>query len=184
MFRKVLFRCENIGREDDFTHFWHFLTWIRSFLKPIEFLGPNKVNLVEKRLKSCEKMSKICKIILTADVFTTKQNLGKHSTVRNDENSLYWCYQWSNCLCLKLENFCFAGAYQCGKYAYPPADRFSVGTYCRNYDAQWNYRCWGNSKLLFLHLHWQKPVEFSCTNSLPIRREGAPACLDFSFEAT
>ena len=35
----------------------------------------------EKRLNSCEKMSKICKIILSADVFTSKQNLGKHSTV-------------------------------------------------------------------------------------------------------
>ena len=40
-------------------------------------LGLNKVNWVEKRLKSCEKMSKIGKIIVSADVFTTKQNLEK-----------------------------------------------------------------------------------------------------------
>ena len=28
MFPKVLFRCENVGRQDDFANFWHFLTWI------------------------------------------------------------------------------------------------------------------------------------------------------------
>ena len=29
------------------------------------------------------KMSKVCEITLSADVFTTKQNLGKHSTVHS-----------------------------------------------------------------------------------------------------
>ena len=53
MFSKVLFRCENIGRLNDSANFWHFLTWIQSFFKPI------------------------CKIILSADIFTTKQNLGE-----------------------------------------------------------------------------------------------------------
>ena len=43
------------------------------FSNQLSFLGLNKVNWVEKRLKSCENMSKICEI-------TTKQNLGKHST--------------------------------------------------------------------------------------------------------
>ena len=47
----------------------------------MEFLGLNKVNWVEKRLHSCEKMSKNWEIILSADVFPAKQNLGKHSTV-------------------------------------------------------------------------------------------------------
>ena len=51
------------------------------FFKPIEFLGLNKVNGIEKRQKSCKKMSKICQITLSADVFTTGQNLAKHSTV-------------------------------------------------------------------------------------------------------
>ena len=35
------------------------------FFKPIEFLGLYKVNWVEKRLKSCEKMSKVCEITLS-----------------------------------------------------------------------------------------------------------------------
>ena len=83
LLREVLFRWENIGRQDDLANFWHFLTWIQSFFNAIEFLGLNKVNWVEKRLKSCEKKSKICQIILSGDVFTTKQNLGKHSTVHN-----------------------------------------------------------------------------------------------------
>ena len=51
------------------------------FSNPIEFLGLSKVNWVEKRLKSDLKMSKICEIILSTDIFTTKQNLRKHSTV-------------------------------------------------------------------------------------------------------
>ena len=83
MFPKVLYRCENIGRQDESGNFWHFLKWIQSFFKPIEFLGLNKVNWVEKRLNSYEKMSKISKIILSADVFTTKQNLDKHSNVQS-----------------------------------------------------------------------------------------------------
>ena len=40
----------------------------------------------------------------------------------------------------------FIGSYQCGIYAYPPVDRIRVGSYCREYDMQWNHRCWGNSK--------------------------------------
>ena len=52
------------------------------FVKTIEFLGLNKVNWVEKRLKSCEKMSKICEMTMSADVVTTIQNLKKHSTVQ------------------------------------------------------------------------------------------------------
>ena len=36
--------------------FLHFLTWIQSFFKPIEFWGLKKVNWVEKRLTSGEKM--------------------------------------------------------------------------------------------------------------------------------
>ena len=82
MFLEVLFRSENVGRQRDFANFWHFLTWIQSFFKPIEFLGLNNVNWFEKRLKSCEKMSKICQITLSADVFTAKQNLRKHSIVQ------------------------------------------------------------------------------------------------------
>ena len=78
MFRKVLFPSENVDRQRDFTHFYQ---WIESFFNPIEFLGLNKVNWVEKSPNSCKKMSKICKITLSADVFTTKQNLGKPSTV-------------------------------------------------------------------------------------------------------
>ena len=81
MFSKVVFCCENVGRQRDCANFWHFLTWNQPFFKLIEFLGLNKVNWVEKGLISCEKMSKICKITLSADVFTTKQNLGKHFTV-------------------------------------------------------------------------------------------------------
>ena len=41
---------------------------MQSFFEPIEFLGLNKVNWVEKRLQSYEKMSKICQITLSADV--------------------------------------------------------------------------------------------------------------------
>ena len=44
----------------------------------------------KKRQNSYEKMSKICKIILSADVFTTKQNLGKHSTVYKE--ALLWAF--------------------------------------------------------------------------------------------
>ena len=60
-----------------------FLHEFSLFFKPIEFFGLNKVNWVEKRLKSCEKMSKICKNTLSADVFRTKLDLRKHSTVLN-----------------------------------------------------------------------------------------------------
>ena len=94
MFPEVLFRCENIDRQRDFAYFWHFLTWIQSFLKPIEFLGLRKVNWVEKRLQSCEKMSKICEIILSADVFTRKQNHEKHSTVHGVESSFWQRNIW------------------------------------------------------------------------------------------
>ena len=78
----VFTMTQNLGRQRDFANFWHFHQWVESFFNPIEFLGLNKVNWVEKRLKSCEKTSKFCKIILLADVFTTKQNLKKHSTVQ------------------------------------------------------------------------------------------------------
>ena len=81
VFFRFCFVVKNVGRQRDFANFWHFLTWIQFFLKPIELLDLNKVNWVEERLNSCEKMSKICKITLSAFVFTTKQNLGKHSTV-------------------------------------------------------------------------------------------------------
>ena len=94
MFCKVLFHCENVGRQDDLANFWHFFTWIQAFFNPIEFLGLKKVNWVEKRLKSCEKMSKLSKIILSADVFLTKQNHGKHSTVPY----LYLNSKCTNCL--------------------------------------------------------------------------------------
>ena len=90
MFRKVLFNCENIGRLDDFANFWLFLTWIQSFFKINEFLGLNKVNWVEKRLNSCEKMSKNCEIILSADIFTSKQNLGRQNYFANFWHFLTW----------------------------------------------------------------------------------------------
>ena len=80
---------QNLGRQDDFANFWHFLTWIQSFFKPIAFLGLNKVHSVEKRLNSCEKMSS--KIISSADVFTINQNLGKHSTVLSTGLNLLRC---------------------------------------------------------------------------------------------
>ena len=54
------------------------------------FRPKKKVNWVEKRLKSCEKMSKICGIILSVDVFPRNQNLAKHSIVP------CYCY----CLCI------------------------------------------------------------------------------------
>ena len=38
--------------------------------------------------------------------------------------------------------------YQCGNYAYPPKDKYEVGQYCREYDSQWNSKCWGNSKYI------------------------------------
>ena len=42
-------------------------------------------------------MLKICKIILSADVFTSKQNLGKHSTVLLGEvGSLKLSYEMLN----------------------------------------------------------------------------------------
>ena len=49
MFSKVLFRCENVGRQRDLGNFWHFLTWFQSFFNPIEFLGLKKVNWVWKK---------------------------------------------------------------------------------------------------------------------------------------
>jgi len=39
---------------------------------------------------------------------------------------------------------CTARSYQCGNYAYPPHEHIKVGSYCREYDMQWNHRCWGN----------------------------------------
>ena len=77
MLRKVLYHCENLGRQRDFAIFWHFHSWIESFFNSIEFLCIDKVNCVEARLNSVVKMSKIYKIMLSADVFATKQNLGK-----------------------------------------------------------------------------------------------------------
>ena len=47
-----------------------------SFYALIKSIGMQKI------LNSLVKMLKICKITLSADVFTTKENLGKHSTVR------------------------------------------------------------------------------------------------------
>ena len=69
MFYKVLFRCENVGRQRDYANIWHFHQWIEPIFNSIEFLCLNKVNWVEKRLNSLVKMSKICKITLSADVF-------------------------------------------------------------------------------------------------------------------
>ena len=34
----VLFRYENVGRQDDLANFWHFLTRIESFFNPIDFI--------------------------------------------------------------------------------------------------------------------------------------------------
>ena len=76
-FPRFCFVVKNVGRQDDLANFWHFITWFQLFIKPIEFLGLNKVNWVVKSLKSCEKMSKNCEITLSADVFTTIENLGK-----------------------------------------------------------------------------------------------------------
>ena len=52
------------------------------FSAQLTLFRPKKLNWFEKRLNSCEKKSKNCKIILSADVFTTKQNLAKYSTVQ------------------------------------------------------------------------------------------------------
>ena len=64
MFCKVLFRFENDGRQRNFANFWHFLTWIQSFFKPIEFLGLNKVNWVENKPELCSayKRQQLCLI--------------------------------------------------------------------------------------------------------------------------
>ena len=78
MFSKVFFRGENVGRHCDFANFWHLHRWIESFFNSIDFIKAKKV---DKRLNSSVKMSKICKFTLSADIFTTKTNLGKHSTV-------------------------------------------------------------------------------------------------------
>ncbi len=61
--------------------FYIFTNELSLFFNSIEYLCLNKVNWVEKRLNSSVKMSKIYKITLSVDVFTMKQNLGKHSTV-------------------------------------------------------------------------------------------------------
>ena len=82
MFPEVLFRCENVGRQRDFEIFWHLHQWIESFFNSIEFLCLSKVKWIEKGLNSLVKMSKFREITLSADVFATKQNLRKHSTVK------------------------------------------------------------------------------------------------------
>ena len=73
-----------------FSIFWHFHQWIESFFNSIEFLCLNKVNWIKKRPNSWVKMSKICEITLSANVFTTKQKLRKHSTVSCLKASQKW----------------------------------------------------------------------------------------------
>ena len=68
-FARFCFVVKNIGRQDDFANFWHFLTWFQSFLQPNWLYLGLKTQLGWRRLNSCEKMSKICQIILSADVF-------------------------------------------------------------------------------------------------------------------
>ena len=65
------------------------------FSTQLTFLRPNNSIGFEKRLKSYEKISKICKIIKSADVFTAKQNLGKHSTVHCALVEIVFCYKIS-----------------------------------------------------------------------------------------
>ena len=77
MFSKVLYRCENVGRQRDFASFRHFLTLIESFFNSIEFQCLNKVNWIEKRLNSLEKMSKTGKITLSTDVLFRCENVGR-----------------------------------------------------------------------------------------------------------
>ena len=59
-----------------------------SLFNSIDSLCLNKVNWIEKRLNSWKKMSQICEITLSADVFTTNLSLEKHSTVPFKENEL------------------------------------------------------------------------------------------------
>ena len=66
-------------------------------------------------------MSKICKIILSVDVFTTKQNLGKHSTV-------YWFNYFSNS---KLDIFLFqeVNGIQIALFVPPATSHLSMATF-------------------------------------------------------
>ena len=50
-----------------------------------------KVNWIEKRLKSCEKMSKICQIILSAEVFYRCENVGRQRDFAN-----FWHFHQKN----------------------------------------------------------------------------------------
>ena len=80
-FLRFGFVVQNIGRQCDLANFWPFHTWIESFFNSVDLIKPYKLNWVDKRLNSSVKMWKICQITLSADVFTTKHNLRKHSTV-------------------------------------------------------------------------------------------------------
>ena len=105
MFSKVLFRCENVGRQRDFANFWHFYQWIESFFNSVEFLCLNKVNWMEKRLNSCEKMSKIGQIMLSADIFTRKLNVGRQRDLANFGHFHQWIESFSTLLTLlRLNN--------------------------------------------------------------------------------
>ena len=61
---------------DVFSHDFRLFSTQLTLFRPKNSIG------LKKRLSSCEKMSKNSKIILSADVFTTKQNIAKHSTVQ------------------------------------------------------------------------------------------------------
>ena len=61
---EVLFRCKNVGRQRDFTNYWHFHQWIESFFNSIDFIKAQTLNWVEKRLNllhwwKCQKLSKL-----------------------------------------------------------------------------------------------------------------------------
>ena len=83
-FFNVLFRCDVVKTSADnvisqildiFSHELGLFSTQLTLFRPKNSIG------LKKRLKSYEKLPKICQIILSADVFTSKQNLTKHSTV-------------------------------------------------------------------------------------------------------
>ena len=78
------------------TWFWEFLTF--SHMNSVFFQANAawKLNWIEKRLNSCEKMSKICKIMLSADVFTTKQNVVRHCDFINFLHFHQWIESFFN----------------------------------------------------------------------------------------
>ena len=61
---------------DIFSHEFGLFSTQLTLFRPKNSFG------LQKSPNSCEKMSKFSKIILSAEVFTTKQNLAKHSTVQ------------------------------------------------------------------------------------------------------